>query len=61
MAALLEKREHPPAPASQARRSERVDVRLTVEEKLLLDEAARSRGFKGFGDFVRPTALASLR
>jgi predicted RNase H-like HicB family nuclease len=61
VATLLEKGEQPPAPASEAKRSEQVNVRLTVEEKLLLDEAARRRGFKGLGDFVRTTALANLR
>ena len=61
VATLLEKGEVPPAPASDAKRSEQVNVRLTVEEKLLLDEAARHRGFKGLGDFVRTTVLASVR
>ncbi len=58
VATALEAGETPPAPASGGKRSEQVNVRLTTEEKLLLESAARSRGFKGLGDFVRATVLA---
>lgn len=58
VATLLEKGEVPPAPASGGKRSEQVNVRLTTEEKLTLENAARSRGFKGLGDFMRATVLA---
>ena len=58
VAAMLERDEKPPAPASGGKRSEQINVRLTTEEKLLLENAARSRGFKGLGDFVRATVLA---
>ena len=58
VATMLERGEAAPAPASGGKRSEQVNVRLTTEEKLLLESAARSRGFKGLGDFVRTTALA---
>ncbi len=58
IATLLEAGDVPPAPASEGKRTEQVNVRLTPEEKLLLEEAARSRGFRGLGDFVRTTALA---
>jgi predicted RNase H-like HicB family nuclease len=58
VATLLEAGEVPPAPASEGKRTEQVNVRLTPEEKLLLEEAARSRGFRGLGDFVRSTALS---
>lgn len=61
IAHLLETGEKPPAPASDQKRSEQVNIRLTAEEKLLLDEAARCRGFKGIGDFVRSTTLATIR
>jgi len=61
IAHMLETGEKPPAPASDHKRSEQINIRLTTEEKLLLDEAARSRGFKGIGDFVRSTSLASIR
>lgn len=58
VATLLEAGDVPPAPASEGKRTEQVNVRLTPEEKLLLEEAARSGGFRGLGDFVRTTALA---
>jgi predicted RNase H-like HicB family nuclease len=61
VATLLERGERPPSPASDARRSEQVNVRLTAEEKVLLDETARSRGFKGIGDFVRSTVLSTIK
>ncbi len=61
VAHLLEIGEKPPAPASDQKRSEQINIRLTVEEKMLLDETARSRGFKGIGDFVRSTTLASIK
>ncbi len=61
IATLLEAGDVPPAPASEGKRTEQVNVRLTSEEKLLLEEAARSRGFRGLGDFVRSTALALTR
>lgn len=58
VAVLLEGGEMPPAPASGGKRSEQINVRLTTEEKQLLENAARNRGFKGLGDFVRATVLA---
>ena len=61
VATLLEAGSPPPAPASERKRTEQVNVRLTPEEKLLLEEAARSRGFRGLGDFVRSTALARTK
>ena len=61
VATLLEAHGVPPTPASEGKRTEQVNVRLTPEEKLLLEEAARSRGFRGLGDFVRSTALARSR
>jgi predicted RNase H-like HicB family nuclease len=61
VATLLETGEVPPAPASEGKRTEQVNVRLTPEEKLLLEEAARSKGFRGLGDFVRSTALSRTK
>jgi predicted RNase H-like HicB family nuclease len=60
VAYLLEKGEVPPAPATENKRSEQINVRLTPEEKLLLEEAARRKGFRGISDFVRSASLASV-
>jgi predicted RNase H-like HicB family nuclease len=61
VATLLEAGDVPPAPASAGKRTEQVNVRLSPEEKLLLEEAARSKGFRGLGDFVRSTALSRTK
>lgn len=49
----------PPPPASDAKRTEQVNVRLTAEEKLKIEAAAKRDGFRGVSDFVRAAALAS--
>lgn len=61
-ATLLEMDETPPPPSSnQEERREQINIRLTLEEKLRLEEAARSRGFRGISDFVRSSTLGELR
>jgi predicted RNase H-like HicB family nuclease len=57
VATLLESGKVPPPPASEHKRSEQINIRVTPEEKLLLEQAARSRGFRGIGDYVRNTSL----
>ena len=57
VAAMLEQGLKPPAPAGEKKRQEQINIRLTVEEKYLLEEAARRNGFKGISDFVRTVAL----
>lgn len=59
-ATLLERGEIPPTPASLKKRSEQINIRLTPEEKLLLEELARSKGFRGISDFVRSTSLSYI-
>jgi predicted RNase H-like HicB family nuclease len=56
-ATMLEAGQRPPAPASQKKRQIQINVRLSADEKLLLEEAARRCGFKGVSDFVRTAAL----
>ncbi len=51
----------PPSPISQKKRTQQVNVRLTAEEKLRLEETARNQGFRGISDFIRATALGNLR
>src|SRR5690349_2459476 len=41
VATLLESGEVPPSPASEHKRTEQINIRVTPEEKLLLEEAAR--------------------
>ena len=61
VAYLLETGQTPPAPASEGKRTEQINIRLTAEEKLMLEEASRSKGFRGVSDFVRSASLASAR
>ena len=61
VAYLLEEGHTPPHPAIDERRDEQVNVRLSKLEKLTLEEAAKSRGFRGISDFIRATSLASVK
>jgi predicted RNase H-like HicB family nuclease len=57
VAHLLERGDVVPAPASEHRRTEQVNIRLTVEEKAILGASAKSKGFQGLADFIRTKAL----
>ncbi len=62
VAYLIESGKRVPAPAESGRRNEQVNVRLTTEEKLLLEVSAKKRGFSGLSDFIRTVAVeASTR
>jgi predicted RNase H-like HicB family nuclease len=58
---MLEKGQTPPSPAKQGKRTTQVNVRLTVEEKAILEGTARRKGFQGLADFIRASALESAR
>lgn len=60
VAVLLEREEKPPNPAAPRRRNEQLNIRLTAEEKLMLEEESQRRGFRGVSDFVRSVALKQL-
>lgn len=57
VAYLLEEGQRPPGPAKGGVRSTQVNVRMTAEEKALLETAARQKGFTGLSDFVRAAAM----
>jgi uncharacterized protein (DUF1778 family) len=38
-----------------------VNVRVTAEEKALLEATARRKGYSGLSDFIRAAALESTR
>lgn len=61
VAYMIETGQTPPAPASEAQRSEQINVRVTAEEKLLLEQAAKRKGFRGVSDFVRNASLAGAQ
>lgn len=54
---LLEEGGRPPAAATTGQRTEQVNVRLTAEEKVLLEASAKRKGFSGLSDFVRAAAI----
>lgn len=58
VATMLERGETPPVPASSGLRSEQVNVRLTPEERAVIEAAARQKGFRGLSDFIRAGAMA---
>ena len=57
VASMLEDGEAPPVPARQNVRSEQVNLRLTPEEKAVLESRSRTKGFRGIADYVRAAAL----
>ena len=61
VAYMLEQGETPPAPASRKGRTVQVNVRMTAEEKLQIEEAAKESGFDGLSDYIRASALAGAK
>ena len=57
VAYLLEKGETPPAPAQEGNRSVQINIRVTPEEKAVLESRSRSKGFKGLSDYIRASVL----
>lgn len=57
VAYMLEEGQTPPRPARRGRRSVRVNVRLTPDEKELLETRAEARGFSGLSDYIRTSVL----
>jgi hypothetical protein len=58
VASMLEAGLTPPVPARQNVRSEQVNLRLTPEEKAVLESRSRTKGFRGIADYVRAAALS---
>jgi hypothetical protein len=61
VAYLLEQKRIPPSPAKEKKRTTQVNVRLTAEEKAILETTARRQGFEGLSDFLRAAALQTVR
>ncbi len=60
VAHLLETGQQPQAPARTKKRTKQVNVRLTDEEKLLLETASKQEGFVGLSDFIRAAAVKAV-
>lgn len=61
VATMLEMGETAPVPARQGVRSEQVNIRVTAEEKALMETTAKQKGFRGLSDFIRTGALAFVK
>ncbi len=57
VATMLEMGQRPPAPARTGRRTTQINIRLTAEEKALLEAVAQRKGFSGVSDYVRASVL----
>jgi predicted RNase H-like HicB family nuclease len=57
VASLLQDGYTPPAPASEGKRDQQVNVRLSSEEKLLLETKAKQSGAAGISEYIRAVAL----
>src|SRR5436305_1799649 len=51
VARMMERGQAPPSPADEQRREQQINIRVTDAEKSLLEQAARSKGFRGISDF----------
>lgn len=61
VATMLEAGHRPPSAAREKMRTEQVNIRLTQEEKLLLEQAAQVKGFQNLSSFIRSVVLAEAR
>ncbi|MCH7872300.1 MAG: type II toxin-antitoxin system HicB family antitoxin [Planctomycetes bacterium] len=57
VATMLESGVSPPAPSARGLRQAQVNIRMTAEEKLILEDAARRGGFRGVSDYIRSSVL----
>jgi len=56
---ILEQGRRPPEPAREGNRSVRINIRVTPEEKAVLESRSRSKGFRGLSDFIRASVLVA--
>ena len=59
VAFMLDNGQNPPAPVGEARRTAQVNIRITTQEKSLLEQVARSHGYHGVSDYVRDRVLSA--
>lgn len=57
IATLLESGEKPPTAATAGKRDRQINVRMTADEKMRLEEVAQREGFRSVSDFIRMAAL----
>lgn len=57
VAYLLEEGQTPPAAAREGNRSVQINIRVTPEEKAVLESRSRAKGFRGLSDYIRTSVL----
>ena len=57
VAGMLKTGRTPPSAVKQRRRDEQINLRVSTDEKVLLEASARHQGFRSVSDFVRSKAL----
>jgi predicted RNase H-like HicB family nuclease len=58
LAYMIEAGQTIPAPADERTRSVQINIRVTHEEKTMLESRSRAKGFRGLSDFIRSSVLA---
>lgn len=58
LVSMIEDGEPLPPPADSNIRTQQVNIKLTAEERLRLETAAKQQGYRGLSDYVRSAALA---
>lgn len=61
VATLLESGRKPPAPGAADARKSQINIRVSADEKLLLEAAAQRSGYRGVSDFLRAAGLSAVR
>jgi len=57
IATMLENGQTPPAPAREGKRDTQVNIRLSVEERFRLEQAASNAGYRSLSDYIRAAAI----
>ncbi len=57
IATMLETGQTPPAPAREGKRETQVNIRLSVEERFRLEQAASNAGYRSLSDYIRAAAI----
>jgi predicted RNase H-like HicB family nuclease len=56
IASLLQDGYEPPYPATEGKRDQQINIRVTSEERLLLETKARQSGASGISEYIRSMA-----
>jgi predicted RNase H-like HicB family nuclease len=60
VARMLELGKAPPVPAKDAeQRDVQLNIRVSAREKMLIEKAAKARGFRGVSDYLRTVAVGN--